>query len=249
MTQQRKPVLIAAIVAVAISGWAQTPPGQFEAVSIKPYVPPETHSEACNPRMDSQLLGLTGCTVKDLIQLGYALNRYQIPEGGPEWTNTDRYTIQARSSISAKRSELFGMLQSVLAERFRLKVHWDDREASVYVLKVAARGMKLSPATVTTQCGAVLLLADRLKADCLSMNDFAKTLQNGVIQDRPVVDRTNVDPARQFAFQLTFSPNDDPATGPSIFTALSEQLGLTLSAAREPVRTLVLDQVQRPDPN
>jgi uncharacterized protein (TIGR03435 family) len=220
---------------------------EFEVASIKPYLPQGPLYEACNPRIDPLMVRLTGCTLKNLVLLAYDLKGYQVPDQGPEWTNTDRYVVQARSTTPANRRELMRMLQPMLAARFGLKVHWELRQGPVYFLDVASHGLKLRPATRKDHCGEINIRSNSLWADCVSMDGFAEDLQNLVLKDRPVVNRTRLS-TEQYEIKLDAALDDDAADGASLFSALPEQLGLTLTSGQAPVRKLILDHVQRPEP-
>jgi uncharacterized protein (TIGR03435 family) len=221
---------------------------EFEVASIKPYLPQGPPYEMCNPRGDPMRLSLTGCTLKNLVRLAYDLKTFQLPAQGPAWTNTDRYVIDARSTTPATRPELMRMLQPMLAARFGLKVHWELRQGPVYFLNVANRGLKVPLATRKDHCGEVNIRPASLWSDCDSMDDFAEDLQELLLKDRPVINRTRL-AAEQYEIKLDVSLDDDAADGPSLFSALPAQLGLTLTSGRAPVRKLVLDHVQRPESN
>jgi bla regulator protein BlaR1 len=222
---------------------------EFDVVSVKPYAPPGAISEACNSHSDPAMLTLVGCTLKDLVHLAYDLKNYQLQPKGPSWIETDRFVIQAHSSAPATQHELLRMLQPVLATRFRLSIHWADRQAPVYLLQTARQGPKLEPASKTNQCGAVNLRPTTFKSDCLTLDDFAEALQEFIVKDHPVLNRTGVNKDHQYQFNLEYSLNDDPTAGPSIFSALPDQLGLTLKTGKAPVRMLLIDHAERPRPN
>ena len=226
---------------------------EFDAVSIKPYLPKGPISEACNSHSDPLMTALTGCTLKQLILKAYDLKAYQLQAKGPPWIETDQYVIQARGAGPAGEAERNRMLQPVLATRFHLVVHRRAHEGPVYLLQVSSHGSRLEAASNTKQCGSVSVRPGILKSDCLSLDDFAEVLQEFVFKDRPVVNRTGVGKEKQYKFTLEYSPDNDapdgPAAGPSIFTAVTDQLGLTLKAGKAPIDTLVIDKVQRPEPN
>jgi uncharacterized protein (TIGR03435 family) len=182
------------------------------------------------------------------------------------------------------------MLQALLEERFKLKVHWETKEVPVYALTVAKGGPKLQPFKEgscylldITQLYAPTKAAPRPGQPCrngnsrkgsngivdwrgLSVDQFAKQVLIGVV-DRPVIDRTGI--AGKFSFHLEFAPDqatphflpggaldtgqagpsDEPVGGPSIFSAIQEQLGLKLVPAKGPRDFLVIDHVERPSEN
>jgi uncharacterized protein (TIGR03435 family) len=223
-------------------------PREFDVVSIKPYVPKGPISEACNPRGDPVMLTRTGCTLEDLVQEAYDLKSYQVHLKGAGWIETDRYVLQTRLATPASVPEMMKMLKPVLASRFHLFVHWEDREAPVYLLQAASHGTKLADATKKTQCGSVFARPGILKSDCLSMDDVAEVLQEFVFKDRPVLNQTGLNKDHLYQLTLQYSEGDDP-DHPSIFTALPDQLGLTLKAGKAPIKTRVIDSAQRPEEN
>jgi uncharacterized protein (TIGR03435 family) len=251
------PLMLIAAVAQGQSGQpAPSVPREFEAVSVKPYVPAGTISEACNPRGDPVMLTRTGCTLENLVEEAYDLKPYQVHVKGPAWVDSDRYVIQERLAAPATQDEMMRMLQLVLATRFHLSVHWENRQAPVYFLEVASHGPKLLPATDTKKCGQVFVREGIVKADCVTMDDIAEVLEQFVVKDRSVVNRTGstkgltgLTKKAQYQINLEFSSGDDPAAGPSIYSALPDQLGLTLKAGKAPLKTLVIDRAERPQPN
>jgi len=194
------------------------------------------------------MLALVGCTLKNLVELAYDLKSYQLQPKFPAWVETDRFVIQARSTAPRAQKDMMTMLQPILAVRFRLNVHWAERQAPVYLLQAGSHGPKLEPASKTNHCGEVFLTTTKLQSDCLTLDDFAEALQD-LIKDHPVLNRTGVNQDRRFQFNLEYSSSDDPDVGPSISSALQEQLGLILKAGRAPVRMLFIDRAERPKPN
>jgi uncharacterized protein (TIGR03435 family) len=137
------------------------------------------------------------------------------------------------------------MLQPMLAARFGLKVHWQLREGPVYFLNVVKHGPKLLLATRKDHCGEVNIRPNAIWSDCDSTDGFAEDLQE-LLRDRPVINRTGL--TAEYEIKLEDLSLDDDAAG-SLFSALPAQLGLMLTSGLAPVRKLVLDSVQRPEPN
>lgn len=193
-------------------------------------------------------------------------------EGGPAWIDSDRYSIDAKADGTQSPAMMRGpMTQALLEDRFQLKIRRETREVPVYALTVSRGGLKLprtkegsctplelatpaSPAPGDKPLCAVSRSSRRgpnvtWEARRLSIAAFAKAL--GL--DRPIIDRTGI--AGLFDFHLEFAPEADSGgpgdadRGPSIFTALQEQLGLKLEPAKGPAEFLVIDRVQRPSGN
>jgi uncharacterized protein (TIGR03435 family) len=265
----------------------QSAPGpfpKFEVVSIKPCKPGNTQSgrgpapaaEGSSPgrlRIDCGILA-------DIDQVGMiqvAYNRYaggylnsfrMIPiEGGPGWIHSERFEIDAKSDGHPSLLMMQGpMMQAVLEDRFKLKIHRETRQGPVYELAVGKGSLKLKPLQEGSCTPVVVgrplpqLAADQrycrnmvnprgavdFEGGTLSM--FAGLL--GMVLDRPVIDKTGI--TNQVAMRLVFSPEDDANVSPDapgIFQAIQEQLGLKLVPAKGPVDVLVIDHIERPSEN
>ncbi len=283
-----KAASLAGIFACAISLGQTSPAPKFEVASIRRSAncdgPGGGRSAGARPAPGR--LSLKCNTVADLIQQAYVLfadGQFNRPVAvplavGPAWVNSDRYDINAKAEDGAKPELMSGpMLQELLSDRFKLKIHRETREIPVYALSVAKGGPKLhafregscapidytkfpqTPATTGQHpCSAnAKLTGANVVADLqgVSLDDFSKVLLRGNL-DRPVIDKTGI--AGLFDFHLEFAPDqstpgfkksDDPAGGPSIFTAVQEQLGLKLEPTKGPAEYLVIDSVERPTEN
>lgn len=232
-------VLLAAGVAVVGAG-ADT----FEVVSIKPTVPGSPGGPGPFVQTEPGMLRARG-TLRFLIQYAYGLQDFQIT-GGPAWTGTERYDVtatQPRDSASFKLLPV--MLQHSLADRFQLTATYGTREAAGFALVVAGRdGPRLAvsgAADVEESRGRV----GQLTSTRTTMPQLASFLARGT--GRPVVDRTGLEGA--YNVTLTWTPDALDPNGVSIYTALQEQLGLKLEAARVPVDVLVIERAERPAAN
>ncbi|HVW10799.1 MAG TPA: TIGR03435 family protein [Bryobacteraceae bacterium] len=177
---------------------------------------------------------------------------YEIPEeqivGGPKWITENRYDISARGPGHTE-----DMLKTLLADRFQLLLHQQKETRFGYALMVAKGGIKADvtaegtrPTTNTSRT--------RMEAKASSMSHLAQKL--AAVLAQPVVDETQ--DTRSFDFVLQWVPDEvmskaapgsDAANGPSIFTAVQEQLGLKLEARKIPVDVLVVDRAELPSEN
>jgi uncharacterized protein (TIGR03435 family) len=118
---------------------------QFEVASIKPLGP---NSFGIFLRiMPGGRVNITNMTLKDLIGHAWNLRPFQI-SGGPDWVNSTRFDISAKPENQPAPDQLMLMLQSLLEERFRLSMHHETKELSVYVLTLANKDGKLGPKLV-----------------------------------------------------------------------------------------------------
>ena len=259
------------VVAVAV-----LPAQVFEVASVKPNKSGETTTRT---RLEpGGRLNALNVTVRDLIRFAHVVQPFQI-EGGPSWLDSERFDVMAKveGDIPLVPPGQLGpvqlMMQSLLAERFKLKVHQETKEAPAYALVLARAdkqlGKQITPSTV--DCVAVLkaMMAGgrsgpptaagggplcRLStggpgtvvARDVSIQQLAQLLS--VQLQRQVVDRTGL--TGVFSFDLSFATDqtNDPDR-PSLFTALQEQLGLKLGSQRAPLEMLIVDSVERPSPD
>jgi len=223
----------------------------FEVVSVK-VTPPENAGNG-QPSITLFPPGgsfrRTNSTLKALVQLAYGLQEYQV-SGGPNWVNVDRYDVEARSERNANRDEVLRMIQTSLADRFQLKVRRETKEGPIYELILGRNGSKL--ASVPDSSSANVRVGRY--SGRRSMAQLAQYL-SGIV-GRPVVDRTGL--SGVFDIRLEFAPEFIPIgpngpivdpNGPSIFTALQEQLGLRLESSKGQVESLVIEGAERPQPN
>jgi uncharacterized protein (TIGR03435 family) len=261
------------LVCVLVCG--QQPP-TFEVASVKPD-PSLALRHVLLPPVGGRL-STRGASLRLLIQNAYGVQSFQI-SGGPDWMNSSGFVIEAKAEGNPDRSQIWLMLQSLLEDRFKLKVHRENKVLRVYFLTVAKNGLKLpkptegdcvesppasglrplgpcSSATVAFEPSTGLYVVGRQ----VGMEDLIKVL-SWMLQ-RPIVDKTDFsgkfDVNLRFAYQQELTdgiPNpwqtpDGDATGnPSIMTALQQQLGLRLISARGPVEVLVVDHAERPSEN
>ena len=174
----------------------------------------------------------------------YALGPNQIA-GGPAWLDSDRFEILAKAEQPVDNDlVLMRMLQTLLAERFQLMVHRETRTIPALVLEVAKNGPKLEKAEgkeASTNNGRGLI-----DARTITMRRFAEVLSRQM--DLPVIDGTGLPGA--FDLKLEWAPpNAKPDSGPSVFAALQEQLGLRLESRKMPIEILVIDRAEKPSEN
>jgi uncharacterized protein (TIGR03435 family) len=299
------------------SGWAQSQaaaaasaaqaaaPKSFEVASIKPVA-------AENNGMVRIAMGIqpggryvaSGVTASILIQQAYDIKDYQI-SGGPSWITTDRFDIVAKAETpNLDRETLRQCLQSLLAERFNLKIHRESKDLPIYNLLVGKTGHKLKlsetqPAPPSesqppdpskdakmgvggggvaagggaaggvaaggapAQKGSQMRMGrGQVSAQMVPVSGIAALLAQQL--SRPVIDKTDIKGSYDFNLQWTpdetqrgmgfggverpvsDAPLPSDPTGPSLFTAIQDQLGLRLEASKGPVEILVIDRIEKP---
>ena len=188
--------------------------------------------------------------------------------GGPEWIRSDRYDLEARASGPTTEKQMMQMLQLLLAERFRLQVHTEQREEPVYHLVVAKGGLRIQKRTnencvradrthpgeaPSNPCGNNITMRKGNHVEWTVVNSDMQHMVGALsVAGHPVIDKTGVvgtfDVHLEFAdAQPDSEASIDPSV-PSIFAAL-DQLGLKLEPAKGMVDVLVIDHIERPTPN
>jgi uncharacterized protein (TIGR03435 family) len=265
-------------VFAAIPVLSQNPGGKpsFEVASVK-----ATASGACIVSIANQPGGrfiATCMPLRGLIANAYHVRDFQII-GGPGWMASDRWSIEARAAEQSvpNTPELMALrLQSLLEERFQLKLRRETRELPTFALIVAKGGPKIkqsedqSPpqengdtkALVTVfrpgepiPRGAMRKGIGEIEAHAIGLAELAQTLSAQL--KRNVMDNTGL--TGLYDIKLKWAPEigqvrtpfGQPAesSGPSIFTAVQEQLGLKLESIKGPTEVLVIDSVQKPSEN
>ena len=223
---------------------AGTPLPAFEVASVKPAPPPPLSGLNSSMRLDPGRLTCTNVTLKKLMVRAYDVKDYQVV--GPDWMTTALYTIEARLPPDTAMEDLLLMIQGLLAERFQLAFHRETREMPVYELVVGKSGARLKP--VEFGRGSTSMTPGKLTAQAVPLRNFLEQLSR--MLDRPVLDGTGL--SGLFDFTLEWAPEGksgeaaaDLPSGPSLFTAIQEQLGLKLEARKAPVELLVVDRAEK----
>ena len=212
----------------------------------------------------------SGVTLYQYISLAYDFTvfDYQLLKSRlPEWVLTDRFDIQARGSGNPTKAQMRLMMQSLLADRFKLAIHFETREVPVFALVLAKPGKtgpqlhphtNEPPCSTASPCGRFDSLPNppgqfRIGARDVTMGFIANVLATSEL-GRPVLDQTRL--TGNFDFTLEWTPNIPVSpdfipdqSGPTYIEALKEQLGLKLESTRGPVQVPVIDHVERPDEN
>lgn len=286
------PILVGAVTAPVR---AQTPSGssaaagdvpRFDVVSIRPCQLVNGKDGGPGDSASPGYLRIECRPLLQLVQMAYIVNadgrlnplagqQTWTIEGAPDWVKQQPYTIEAKSNGMPTVGMMRGpMLQALLEDRFKLKIHPETREGPIYELIVAKGGSKLSPfkegscvnwgtaaerdaakaGSANTPAGLVqpgqrlcragwTAQSTQIVWDVQGMNldDFAAMLRT---DGRPVINKTGLSGLFDFHFEYDQAGSPDAPT-PSIFTALKEQLGLELHAAKGPREFLVIDHVEQ----
>jgi uncharacterized protein (TIGR03435 family) len=234
-------------------------------------------------RVSSGRFTVESATLTALIQFAYSIKSADQLPAEPKWIGSLKFDIDAKvadtegdaidSELPDQKLDRYRlMMQSLLADRFKLKLSSRSRDISMYALAVAKNGPKLTPAKQPTDAkkhqspALTVESTGELKAAAVSIAIFAEWLSGRAeTGGRVVKDETGLNGAYDFTLNWTAddehgahfsgagqgpggSPSPDSAAT-SFLTALQEQLGLRLQSRRARVEVLVIDHVEQPSPN
>ena len=234
----------------------------YEVATIKPSNPDQ---QGRGFTLQGRHMVARNFTVEGLITLAYNLHSKQVTDG-PDWIRTDHFDMDVLPDHEGLPSleQARGIVRKLLADRFGLKFHEDNKELSVYVLSVVKTGPKFTKSTSDPSSPPGLGgPPGRMMVRNASMEEFAQVMQGTL--DRPVVDQTGL--KDRYDFQFRWTPDESqyggrvppPNTGdsntasadapPPLFTAIQEQIGLKLDAMKAPAKVMVIESVQKPSEN
>jgi uncharacterized protein (TIGR03435 family) len=220
----------------------------FEVASVK--VVPVVSGDLYNINLGTiqhDTVTLTNVSLADCVRFAYGLSS-DSQLSGPDWIKSKelRYDIVAKTAPGTTREQTLQMMQALLAERFRLALHPEQRVLGYYALVVGKGGSKMplgkdgpaiAPAGVQGQF--------RIISNRMAMPTVVTLLSR--YMRAFVVDQTGL--AGDFEVKLVWTPDDRPIPdderGASVFTAVEEQLGLKLVSRKGPMEVLVVDRAEK----
>lgn len=227
----------------------------FEVASVHPVVLDAPGGEGgTRSQIQTEPAGLVlrNIDMDEMIEWAYSLEHNQLANPGA--LHNHRFDVRARTAEPVSGKTLRLMLQDLLANRFNLKIHREQKPTSVYELVIAKGGPKLPPNK-----------ADKLPASYpretfprvadgsfvftnTSIPEFAQQLTELRGIDLPVLDRTGIPGVYDITLKGAAAAVRDP-NGPSLLTLIHEQLGLKLVSAKDPIEVVVIDHVTEPSGN
>ena len=230
----------------------------FEVASVKPGKPGTPGF--IGPAPGGQRFTATNASVRMLIIMAYNITDRQV-SGGPGWIASEGYDIDAKAELPTTREQLYLMLQTLLADRFRLVLRLETREMPVYALAVDKAGSKLKRHESPDGVPPVIKSGARgqvvFQNVPLSRLSWFLSTQVG----RSVIDKTGLTGNYDFTLEWTRDrpskdQDSDPSPvaaadlgGPGIMTAVREQLGLRLESEKGPTEFLTIEHAEKPAEN
>jgi uncharacterized protein (TIGR03435 family) len=219
-----------------------------------------------------------GTTLRGLISNAYVVTGSSVKGlivGGPAWMASQAFDVQvkvdpptvarwSKLSQQAVDEERRSVLRELLAERFQLKLHREPREMPALALTVVKGGSKLQPPVEEANLPADVPKSrinfygrGHMQGHFATLGNLSRSLAGEPeIAGRPVVDKTGLTGLYDFTLHWASfdpgpaaAPTDPGEQGPSLFTALEEQLGLKLKSEKEQIEVIVVDSVEKPSEN
>jgi uncharacterized protein (TIGR03435 family) len=238
------------VVPASISAPPQETLARFEAASVKPN---RSGLEAQSSHITPGRLTVENMTLQNIVKSAYRIHQDQQLHGGPNWINSERFDIVATAGENVDREQIFVMLQTLLADRFKMTVHKESVEESVYLLLPAKNGPKVQE--------SVEYKAPKPNPDTQfftargTASAFATLLSK--LLGRTVVDKTGLT-GNHYDFTLEIHREEgvtivggpvNTSMAASVVAALAPQLGLKLESSKANVDAIVIDHVERPSEN
>jgi uncharacterized protein (TIGR03435 family) len=233
----------------------------FEVATVKQSAPDQ---KGRSIHVQGRRFFTTETTLGYLIAWAYGIHARQIA-GAPEWVDREKYDLMGEAEGDGQPNERQwkAMVQKLLADRFRLAFHREEREIPVLVLMTEKAGQKLTKSSGSPDRLSGMGFRGRpgaFFAHDANMADFASFMQIAMV-DRPVIDKTDI--AGRFDFVLDWNPDDfelarlsversaamEAAPNPDLFTAIRQQLGLRLEGTKATAEVFVIDSAERPSAN
>ena len=247
---------------IAAAQTADTNAPEFEAASVKPN-PPGTPFGGMRGGPGSSSPGQIHCeatTLRGVVARAYGVQRFQIV--GPRWFDEERFDILAKIPPGTTMPRFQLMLQKLLADRFHLELHRENRLSSVYELTLAKAGLKLRtvpvPSTPALPSGNVPsehspVLQWGSAGEKTELHGRGATIRQLLIwlteeTGREIVDKTGLTEAYDFDMLWTRPSSTEPNDGllaATLDSAIEKYLGLKVIARKVPVEMLVIDRLDR----
>lgn len=254
-----------AAVLLGVTGLAQETKPTFETASVRPQ---RDLTAMEGPHViPGGGFRASRASVQSLLMFAYDLKSYRTIFGGPEWIRRDRFSIDARAGFDASTDQIKQMVQTLLADRFRLISRREQRDMSHLALVVARSDRRLGPflREVPADCSAAAIAEARkqfpvrpvtgghvTRLQCEPISALVELLTLG--SQLPLLDETKL--SGKFTLEMKSSsmvPGSVPTGGdpsvPPLAAALQEQLGLKLESRKGPLGVLVIDSVSPPTEN
>jgi uncharacterized protein (TIGR03435 family) len=191
-------------------------------------------------------ISMINVPLKAVIQWAYRVQSVQV--SGPGWLDVDRYDVVAKAAGAVPEDQLRLMMQTLLADRFKLALHRESKEMQAYVITVAKSGLKIKESTTEGDMDIQPSAPAGANFQRATVSKLADLL-SGQLQS-PVIDQTGL--TGRYDFKLDLSNFLDPTTPmgindviPIFIQAAQQQLGVKIDQKKIPVEVLTVDHAEK----
>jgi uncharacterized protein (TIGR03435 family) len=264
--------IVCASIAACSLALAQQPAAKiaFDVVSIKPSAPQPMNQIRMGRSSDPGRARFTAFSLRDYVRVAYRVKDFQVQ--GPEWMDSARFDVEGKFPEGATEAQVPEMLQSMLADRFKLTVHTEKKDHAVFALVASKGGAKLKPAENPTEGapggrggpgrGGVMMQVDdagaHLKAPSATLANLTEVMSR--FSERPIVDMTGIE--GQYDFDLVLSteairggrgpggpaPTDAASDGPGTIHEAVQKYGLKLEPRKMAMDIVTVDHIEKTPP-
>jgi uncharacterized protein (TIGR03435 family) len=225
---------------------------EFEVVSVKPDT---SGANSSSTNTNQGRLTATNVSLRSLIVMAYGIRDYQLE--GPDWLASERYDLAAKfpealpKDRDKRNAALGAMMQKMLADRFKLAIHRDQKQFAVYGLTVGKKGIKFKEVPGGGSSSSSNN-NNHYVGKAISMSQFAEFLARRM--DLPVLDMTGLTAVYDLTLDWVPEPRQsseskapagDSLSGPALPEAIQEQLGLKFEARKAPLELVVVDHTEK----
>jgi len=246
MTSRMIGVLFAATLGLAVSQTQSPSRREFDVASVRSSQIARVGGEGSGRErvaVTPKSVNLSNASLSFCIQWAYHVKFYQV--SGPDWLTRERYDVVAKTEEPSRPAQLMNMMQALLGDRFRLRIHRETRLMPIYELVAPSRSVKL-PRSKPDQDSGMNVVNGSFVFHRVTLQEFAAQLSDFAAFDRPVLDRTGVE--GYFDITLASAATATRNEPESMFSAV-EALGLRLNPRKGPIEMLVIDHADRPSGN
>jgi uncharacterized protein (TIGR03435 family) len=249
---------LSATVFMAVSAglrlFAQAPAPEFDVASVRSAAPADERGAKTRPHHVHTTPGnvvMRNVDIGEAIRWAYNVEKYQVT--GPSWMDDAHFDIVAKAAESAADDQMRVMMQTLLANRFHLTVHHENKEMSGMALLVGKTGSKLK---ASEDQGESVFEPQQKKTAInfrrMSMHEFASLLSEPM--RKPVVDLTEIKGAFDFTLDASNYVPPEPAPGQPreredeaymVTRALQDQVGLRLEPRKFTIDMVVIDRLEK----
>jgi uncharacterized protein (TIGR03435 family) len=225
----------------------------FDVATIRPSSGAVAFEHDGDTQTSPGSLRMRDVTVQTCIKWAYGVQDNQI--AGPDWIQVEHYDIVAKADQPANEAQMKEMMQTLLADRFRLSFHRESKELKAFVLTVAKGGAKVHPAAAPDAKPFHQNSANGSVVKSMTISEWGDYISGPL--HMPVVDETGLPGRYDFVLDFTsYLPDaahnmgpDRPDSTSILMAAMEGELGIKMETRKTQVEVMAVDHVEKPSEN